>query len=367
MKFNQLVDSGTEAFEDLRTLITFDSDRRVVISCEKSTVHFLGNLALLGLIAVVSFRVLVKLGLGFRKLFRFRAGDGGVIRRRDRSLGGKEVVVGKREEMNKEVNRVSLNPLSSDEEILEGVLDTLVKNWPRKSVLQKLPSWWPLSHSTPFVAVDKQEYQQRANRLLRAIMDYKVSGKDIMVEDIILLRRICRESGVRVFFDATNSRDSFYRASIDFALNTCASMASQSTFVQIDGEDAREFIAGLADNIGLEKIRAARMVAAAVAARTRSWLLQAWALEMQGKHSEAVMELLKLCFIHRMFPPEEGSPEMEMVARGLENHLRLEQREYLLDMVLEVCLEESRRSLAEALGLGISVESVHDQEGNKLG
>lgn len=55
-----------------------------------------------------------------------------------------------------------------------------------------------------------------------------------------------------------------------------SSMPRQSTFVQIDGEDARGFIAGLADNIGLDKIRAARMVAAAVAARTRSWLLQAW-------------------------------------------------------------------------------------------
>lgn len=55
-----------------------------------------------------------------------------------------------------------------------------------------------------------------------------------------------------------------------------SSVPSPSAFVQIIGEDAREFIAGLADNIGLEKYRAARMVTAAVAARTRSWLLQAW-------------------------------------------------------------------------------------------
>lgn len=54
------------------------------------------------------------------------------------------------------------------------------------------------------------------------------------------------------------------------------SVPDPSAFVQIIGEDAREFIAGLADNIVLEKDRAARMVTAAVAARTRSWLLQAW-------------------------------------------------------------------------------------------
>lgn len=54
------------------------------------------------------------------------------------------------------------------------------------------------------------------------------------------------------------------------------SVQDPSAFVQILGEDAREFIAGLANNIVLEKDRAARMVTAAVAARTRSWLLQAW-------------------------------------------------------------------------------------------
>lgn len=31
------------------------------------------------------------------------------------------------------------------------------------------------------------------------------------------------------------------------------------------------------------------------------------ALEMQGKPIEAVNELSKLCLVHRIFPPEEGS------------------------------------------------------------
>lgn len=44
-------------------------------------------------------------------------------------------------------------------------------------------------------------------------------------------------------------------------------------------------------------------------------------------------------------------PEMEMVARGLEKHLKVEQREYLLNMLITVCGEESRRSATEALGL----------------
>lgn len=51
---------------------------------------------------------------------------------------------------------------------------------------------------------------------------------------------------------------------------------SYSTSVLIDGEDARHFVVGLAMNIGLENNRAARMVSAAVAARTRACFLQAW-------------------------------------------------------------------------------------------
>lgn len=53
-------------------------------------------------------------------------------------------------------------------------------------------------------------------------------------------------------------------------------MSNVSTSIQINGEDVREFIAGLAVNIGLESAHAARMVSAAVAARTRARILQAW-------------------------------------------------------------------------------------------
>lgn len=42
---------------------------------------------------------------------------------------------------------------------------------------------------------------------------------------------------------------------------------------------------------------------------------------------------------------------MEMVARGLEKHLKLEQRLYLLKMLVGISSEENRRGLVEALGL----------------
>lgn len=68
---------------------------------------------------------------------------------------------------------------------------------------------------------------------------------------------------------------SFYPLIVSSSLLFC-STAIQSAFVLIDGEEAQNFVAGLADNVGLESTRAARMVSAAVAARTRSRFLQAW-------------------------------------------------------------------------------------------
>uniref|UniRef100_A0A452XCL2 Uncharacterized protein n=1 Tax=Aegilops tauschii subsp. strangulata TaxID=200361 RepID=A0A452XCL2_AEGTS len=76
---------------------------------------------------------------------------------------------------------------------------------------------------------------------------------------------------------------------------------------QINGENPRDFLAGLSMNIGLDKFRAATLVCASVAARTRACLLQCWALEIQGKRAEALDELVKICRIHRVFPPEENS------------------------------------------------------------
>ncbi|KAI7729897.1 hypothetical protein M8C21_012930 [Ambrosia artemisiifolia] len=323
LQFHNFIQSGNDAVHDLRTLITVDTDRRVMVSCKKSTVYFLGQLIALSLVTVVTFKELRREGGG------------------------------------------SVSPLASVEDSILGYSGSMVKNW-EKVRKKEVPDWWPEARAAPLEGIDKEENQRKANWLIRAIMDYRTSGKDIQEDDIILLRRICRMSGVNVVIDTSNSRDSIYRASVDFTLNTCGRVPSHSTFVQIDGEDAREFIAGLADNIGLERPRAARIVAAAVAARTRSWLLQAWALEMQGKHIEAVDELSKLCLIHRIFPPDEGSPEMEMVARGLEKHLKLEQRVYLLKMLIGVSTEENRRSLVEALGLEMPAGSVDDEQESML-
>ncbi|KAK3204642.1 hypothetical protein Dsin_018688 [Dipteronia sinensis] len=360
-KLHQFLSATEEAYTDLRNVIRVDDHGRLFVSCRKSTLQFVGGFFFAGFLLVFVFKVFVKLGLGFRS--RFGVGKQSVVVRRDRSLGGREVVVGTRDDVyrNTASSKALKNPLSpgTSSEFPTRVFNSF--RLPRTA--NKLPKWWsfPEAAEDRTLVVDKEDYQREANILIRAIIDQRTSGQDIMADDIIQLRRICRTSGVRVSIETINTRDSLYRTAVDFVLSVCSRAPNHSTSVLIDGEDACHFVAGLADNIGLENIRAARMVSAAVAARTRSRFLQAWALEMQGNHPGALLELSKICLVFRIFPPEESSPEMEMVARGLEKLLKVEQRKFLMNMLVGVCSEESHGRAAEALGLVFSPEGNGDQ------
>lgn len=346
-KFHEFISSGADTLSDLRTLVTHDRKGRIVFSCRRSSLEFLANFLLWGFLAVFVVRFVANY-LGFR------FGSWDVVWRRDRSLAGREVVVGRRLKRRRQIEN-AVSPLSDGRD--RGMTATTLRRTvvdKRVSSRQKmLPAWWPNSLPSPILTAEKHEFQREANRLVRAIMDNRMSGKDLTEDDIIQLHRLCKTSGARVSFDTANARDSFYRASVDFVLNACSNVQCQPNLVQIDGEEARQFVCGLASNIGLDDSRAARIVCAAVAARTRSRFLQAWALEVQGKRSEALDELSKICCIYQMFPPEEYSPEMEMVAQGLQKHLRLEQREHLLKLLEQVCVIESQRIAIEALGLNL--------------
>ncbi|KAL3329504.1 hypothetical protein AABB24_036537 [Solanum stoloniferum] len=367
LKLGEFLHLGRAAIEDLRTLIRVDTDAgRVSFSCTRSTVKFLATLVVSSFLVIFTLRAIINLVRGIR----LNSGNNNVelVYKRDRSLGGREVLVAKNETPT--LDRKKPNVLDSDEGNSNWDWDghspiSFSRRRKKKSSVEQLPKWWPVStsRSDQVGAENQEEYQRMANRLIRAILDNRMTGKDILADDIIQLRRIGRISNVKVSFDTENARDTLFRVAVDFILNYCESTASQSAFLLIDGEEAQNFVAGLADNVGLESTRAARMVSAAVAARTRSRFLQAWALEMQGKHSEAVVELFKICVIHQIFPPEEFSPEMEMVARGLEKHLKVDQREFLMNSLLHVCGDETRRSVAEALGLMyMKGDIVHQQE-----
>lgn len=123
-----------------------------------------------GFVVVLGFRVLAGLlRLGSR--VGFGSGSYKPVVRRDRSLGGREVVVGtaakRREEVNARKGFGALsNPLSPEMEELVGLSARVPNNWVREE--KKLPKWWPNSMPHSGFPVDMQEeYQREANRLIR--------------------------------------------------------------------------------------------------------------------------------------------------------------------------------------------------------
>ncbi|KAK6122892.1 hypothetical protein DH2020_043358 [Rehmannia glutinosa] len=424
-KLNQFVDYGREALDDLRTVVSVDGNNgRVLISCRRSTVEFFLALFL------SSFVVLI----AFRGLFKVRKNGGeALIYKRDRSLGGREVVVGK-SETNWSSSRKS-TPLSSDNSNYYYQKKNNRTRTLGRRRKEELPQWWPqVVNWDSQETVNKEEYQRMANQLIRAIMDRKMSGQDISTNDIVQLsmarrrwslrliasqarrftqacaqaqsaqapglRHLCKTYGVRTFINTANARDSLYRVSVNFVLDYCEryiSISNDSTSIQINGEDVRSSLLGLLITLDLRALMPQEwyLQLSLLAHGQKSFRLGC-ALEVQNKHAEALAELFKVCLIHRIFPPEENSvrlcllfavqtsviclfssykyfllrlctisislssgpvfsllaPEMEMVARGLDKSLSVEQREYILNSFISVCGKDIDQSLLEALGLG---------------
>lgn len=178
-RFSHFISLAKDAYYDLKTLISLDYNNRIVFSCRKSTIQFTAGVLLGGFVLISVIRVLINLGLAFRSwLFKLRSNTDSknVVVRRDRSLGGKEVVVARRveeEERPKEVKRKMFGVLDSPFEKPGWVFGSGLErdDWRSYRIrsASKLPKWWPVSvaEKQELLAVDKQEYQRDANRLIR--------------------------------------------------------------------------------------------------------------------------------------------------------------------------------------------------------
>ena len=86
--------------------------------------------------------------------------------RRDRSLGGKEVVVGWGE---RGVAKAPWNPLSP----VEGVTSKRGAKKNKVQVERKLPKWWPTTINGAVCDVDEQEeYKREAYRVVRGLLSF---------------------------------------------------------------------------------------------------------------------------------------------------------------------------------------------------
>jgi hypothetical protein len=163
----QLVSSGTEAYHDLQTLFTLDDNRRLVVSCRPSTLQFVGTSAAFTLVAFSVLRVLLQLVSRFASWTRNSSSsynNNKTMVRRDRSLGGKEVVVGLGSPIHS--NKSSSASSSSSSSIRRSL-----KNNKAAASQRKLPKWWPTvnNNANAFdLDMDHQdEYKRDAYRLVR--------------------------------------------------------------------------------------------------------------------------------------------------------------------------------------------------------
>ncbi|CAM6103241.1 unnamed protein product [Calypogeia fissa] len=354
---------GSEAWRELRSSVRVQRDKHYVISIKRSSLEFAGK-AVVGSVLLVIF---AKLFLRAMRDYRWGWEEGlrGSRVVRDRSLGGKEVTLNKGVRLweggpvQKAVNvpRTARGPLdlpvedSRSEKELQKIAKARGQNVPAAKKAPRLPGWWPepdLPPSSPLST--RQRAEEEASRLVHGIMQKRLVGSDFLADDIMQLRQLCRLAGTTVKFDTYNTRDSFYRAAVNTVLSACQ-RAGKWSMADFGSEGGARFIAGLAANIGLESDRAATIVNAAVAARTRAGLLQARALHMQSKTTESEEELLKLIRLHSCFPPDPDSAEMEMVARGLGSHFDREGRIQMLHMYENLGGAETKRVAGEALGL----------------
>jgi hypothetical protein len=162
----QLVSSGTEAYHDLQTLFTLDDNRRLVVSCRPSTLQFVGTSAAFTLVAFSVLRVLLQLVSRFASWTRNSSSNynnNKTMVRRDRSLGGKEVVVGLRSPIhnNKSSSSSSSTPIKRSLKVAG-------------ASQRKLPKWWPTvnNNANAFdLDMDHQdEYKRDAYRLVRGLL-----------------------------------------------------------------------------------------------------------------------------------------------------------------------------------------------------
>lgn len=178
LMLNEFIFAADEAFRDLQTLVSIDGNtKRVVVSCRRSTVQFVGALIVSSLLIVFVFRVLIRFLFGRQS---YDSGNSaGLVYRRDRSLGGKEVLVGRATDIDKNrslrkdqtARLMSILDEFDDDDDDDVIRKTsFLDRRKRRRSVQKLPKWWPESLPGTCQGLpgdNTEEFKSMANRLIR--------------------------------------------------------------------------------------------------------------------------------------------------------------------------------------------------------
>ena len=210
------------------------------------------------------------------------------------------------------------------------------------------PRWW--DPPSPGYCPESQREQRllAARAVYAALSNKRVSGLQYNEGDLAALRERCAEARASVAdrVKPESARVGIYKSAVEFAIDAAARRSSTGVI----GVPTK-FLTGIADDVGIRPGKAGRLVAAAVAARTRAELLQAGAELRQDDQGAAMMTLDKIIGVLTVFTPEVGSAEFEMCAVGLEPRLNVTERRALYDLFGKIGGGDVAPFVAEALGL----------------
>lgn len=160
-QIRRFIDAATDAFDDLTTAVQVDQHTgRVFFSCRQSSLIFVGNMLLCGFFAALVVRFVVR--LAFKFVLGWGEGEEKVVTRRDRSLGGREVVVARR----------SVAPSRIGESPVAASPVTVPRGNMWKSSggekREELPDWWPIPVNSPQGnGAEMENLRKEAQRLVR--------------------------------------------------------------------------------------------------------------------------------------------------------------------------------------------------------
>ena len=188
------------------------------------------------------------------------------------------------------------------------------------------PEWWRRPSPGYCPPAQRDHRLRLAKARLATLSSKRVGGIEYTAADIADLRDACASANASVaeFVRPSSAATGIFKAAVEFALDACAQRSAAGTV----GEP-RTFLSGISDDVGVKPGRAGRLVAAAVAARLRSDLLQAAAQKRQGEEGQAMFTLDGAIGVLSTFPPAENSAELEMVAAGLKPRLNEGERTWL--------------------------------------
>ena len=208
------------------------------------------------------------------------------------------------------------------------------------------PEWWRRPSPGYCPPAQRDHRLRLAKARLATLSSKRVGGIEYTAADIADLRDACASANASVaeFVRPSSAATGIFKAAVEFALDACAQRSAAGTV----GEP-RTFLSGISDDVGVKPGRAGRLVAAAVAARLRSDLLQAAAQKRQGEEGQAMFTLDGAIGVLSTFPPEENAAELEMVAAGLKPRLSEGERAWLSETFRNIGGGDVANAVDEAL------------------